>query len=58
MQGEIDNGEKHFNIYNSTSISHIIIAASGFNGSSVRDKGLKVLENYNNWLLLNPKYVY
>ena len=57
MQDEIDNGSKNFNIYNSTSISHIIIAASGFNGLNIRGKAIKLLENYKNWLFLNPKYV-
>ena len=43
MQEELDNGTINFNIYNSTSISHIIIACSGYNGLEVRNKAIKVL---------------
>ena len=34
IQEELNNKNKNFSIYNSTSISHIIIASSEFNGFS------------------------
>ena len=42
---------------NSTAISHFIIAASGFNGEEVRNVSIQVLENYYNWLKINPEYI-
>ena len=57
MREELDNGTINFNIYNSTSICHIIIACSGYNGLGVRNKAIKVLENYYKWVILNPKYI-
>ena len=43
--------------YNSTSISHFIIAASGYNGLDVRNNAITLLNNYNDWLILNPNCI-
>lgn len=43
-----------FYMWNSTSIFHIMIASSGFNGEKVRELGLKSLDKYYKWLLKNP----
>lgn len=42
-----------FNIYNSTSLNHLFIAASGFNGNIIKEKSIQVLEKYNDWLKNN-----
>ena len=54
---ELDSGEKNFPIYNSTSISHIIISASGYNGCDIINKAITLLNKYNEWLILNPSYI-
>tara|TARA_Y100000996_G_C22021950_1_gene437139 strand:+ start:107 stop:439 length:333 start_codon:yes stop_codon:yes gene_type:complete len=55
---QMKNIETHqFTECNSTSISHFIIAASGFNGKEVRKISIQVLENYYNWLKVNPEYI-
>ena len=54
LKEELDNGEKNFPIYNSTSINHIIISASGYNGCDIRNKAITLLNKYNEWLKLNP----
>ena len=46
-----DNSE--FTRINSTSVSHFIIAASGYNGTKVRDISIKVIDKYKNWLNSN-----
>ena len=57
LQEALDSDGNDFLIYNSTSISHIIISASGFNGCDIRNKGIKLLNKYNEWLKSNPNYI-
>ena len=45
------NTAGHFSVFNSTSISHIIIASTGYNGNDVRNIGINLLSNYNKFLL-------
>ena len=57
---DIDNVNFDTNIFgkmNSTSISHCVIASSGYNGTKVRELGIRILKKYNNWLLENPSMV-
>lgn len=42
-----------FKIYNSTSLHHLFISASGWNGNIVKEKSIKVLEKYTCWLKNN-----
>lgn len=45
---DIDNVNFHTNIFgkmNSTSISHCVIASSGYNGTKVRELGIIFLKN-------------
>jgi hypothetical protein len=51
IDNKFDTNE--FKLINSTSISHFIIAASGYNGTNIKNLSIKVLEKYNNWLMLN-----
>tara|TARA_Y100000782_G_C10043407_1_gene206307 strand:- start:252 stop:638 length:387 start_codon:yes stop_codon:yes gene_type:complete len=41
--------ENTFHLWNSTSISHLLIASSGFNGIDVRNVALKILSDYYKW---------
>jgi len=38
-----------FHVWNSGSVSHLLIASSGFNGILVRNKALEVLSRYYKW---------
>lgn len=42
--------EPKFEVWNSTSISHIIIAACGYNGLTARKLALELLGKYMDWL--------
>ena len=53
----IEKGPTDFPIFNSTSISHIIISTSGYNGLKVRNVAIKFLIMYTNWLKNNTKYI-
>lgn len=55
-QEQLNKGSTDYPDYNSTSISHFIISASGYNGLENRKKSITLLENFNKWLLLNPYY--
>ena len=57
LKEELDSGAKNFSLYNSTSISHLIISASGYNGCDIRNKAITLLNKYNEWLILNPSYI-
>tara|TARA_Y100000996_G_C22105622_1_gene471714 strand:+ start:134 stop:472 length:339 start_codon:yes stop_codon:yes gene_type:complete len=57
LQEQLDKDIPDFTKYNSTSISHFIIASSGFNGIDVRNKSITLLEQYNTWLHSNPNYI-
>jgi len=50
----IVEGNAQFEVWNSTSVSHIIIAGTGYNGCEIRKLGIKSLELYNEWLINNP----
>ena len=47
--------EEYFNMANRTSISHIIMGSSGFNGEEVRKIGIKLLERYDDWCKNNEE---
>ena len=47
---------KDFSIYNITSLSHIIIGASGFNGKKSRNAAIKHLEDYKLWTNKTKNY--
>ena len=57
LQEQLDKDTNDYPKYNSTSISHLIIAASGYNGINVRNKSITLLEQYNTWLHSNPNYI-
>ena len=57
LQYSINEGNKNFYKYNSTSISHIIIATSGYNGLAVRNTAIELLKLYVDWIKLNPTYI-
>lgn len=57
LQDAINKGTSDFNEYNSTSISHIIIATSGYNGLALRNTAIKLLKMYLDWIKLNPTYI-
>ena len=44
-----DTEVNNFHVWNSTSINHLLIAASGFNGINVRNVALKILSDYYKW---------
>lgn len=53
----LDYGENEYPKYNSTSISHFIISASGYNGLDNRNKSIILLNKFNSWLIKNPSYI-
>ena len=57
LQEQLDKDTDDYPKYNSTSISHFIIAASGYNGLDVRNKAIILLQKYNDWLTLNPNNI-
>ena len=57
LQEQLDKDTNDYPKYNSTSISHFIIAASGYNGLDVRNNAITLLNKYNEWLTSNPKYI-
>ena len=57
LQDAINKGNIFFNEYNSTSISHIIIATSGYNGLAVRNTAIELLKMYVDWIKINPTYI-
>jgi len=57
LQEQLDKDIINYTIYNSTSINHIIVAASGHNGLDVRNKAITLLNNYYEWLTSNRQYI-
>nr|QFG74376.1 MAG: hypothetical protein [Megaviridae environmental sample] len=53
---ELLENDTDFKDYNSTSLSHIIISSSGYNGIKVRDVAIKGFIKYKNWLEKNERY--
>lgn len=54
---QINAGSKYYHLYNSTSISHFLIAYSGYNGPEVKKKSEILLKKYINWLKENPRFI-
>ena len=54
---QINAGSKYYHLYNSTSISHFLIAAGGYNGPEVKKKAEILLKKYINWLKENPRFI-
>lgn len=48
-QLNVEPEELKFGRWNSTSLSHLCITASGFNGDKCRELGIKILEDYYKW---------
>ena len=48
-----DTEVNNFHVWNSTSINHLLIASSGFNGIDVRNKALEVISNFYKWCKKN-----
>ena len=47
--------KKDFNYYNTTSINHIIIVASGYNGDENKQLAIQLLEEFSIFLTTKPK---
>ena len=45
----------NYEIFNSTSISHLHIAALNYNGEKVKKIAIELLENFSNWAIINKK---
>lgn len=48
------SGSSNFSLWNQTSIGHLVIAATGFNGEEVRSTALDHLTGYDAWKSGNP----
>ena len=57
LQESIKLGSKSFPDYNTTGLSHITIASSGFNGLEVRNTAIELMKMYVEWLKVNQKYI-
>ena len=57
LQEQLDKSTPDFEKYNTTAISHFIIAASGYNGIKVRNEAITLLNQYNDWLKVNPNHI-
>jgi hypothetical protein len=54
---QINAGSKYYHLYNSTSISHFLIATGGYNGIEVKKKAEILLKKYINWLKEHPRFI-
>jgi len=54
---QINAGSRYYHLYNSTSISHFLIAAEVYNGVEVKKKAEILLKKYINWLKENPGFI-
>ena len=57
LQEALDKDIYIYSEFNSTSINHIIIGASGYNSLDIRNKAIILLNKYYEWLKLNPNYI-
>ena len=50
--------EKNYELFNSTSISHIILAGHGINGFKTKEIAINLLIDFNKWTKKNNKYTF
>ena len=55
---EILDDKFHFEKWNTTSVSHIIIALTGHNGSEGKKLSIKIFENFLSWYEMNKQDKY
>ena len=53
----LENIDKSFNIYNSTSLSHLILSSSGYNGIENRNLALNIIIKYYHWNINKNKII-